>query len=72
MIRKNTAYRRFGEIAVLKGYASEADVNKALDIQKQGRAEGKDELIGIIMLKQGMLTNEQLIDILRYYETGQA
>ena len=69
MIRKRKT-PKFGEIAVLKGYASPHDVNEALRIQADLNKKGEHELIGIIMLKQGMLTNEQLIDILKYYDDG--
>ena len=60
--------KKFGEIAVEKGFASQEDVNKALKIQKELRENGEKVLIGIIMLTNEMLTNEQLIDILKSYE----
>ena len=70
MIMKQTKkLKKFGEIAVEKGYVTSQDVQKALSIQRSLRKEGENELIGIIMLKQDMLTNEQLIDILQYYDT---
>ena len=70
MIQKNETVKKFGEIAVDKGFATTQDVDKALKHQAEIRAGGENELIGIIMLKMGMLTNEQLIDILRYYDHG--
>jgi hypothetical protein len=65
---KNTSIKKFGEIALERGYVTRTDIEKALTIQKRKRANGVHELIGIIMLKEGMLKNEQIIDILRFYE----
>ena len=67
MIMKPT--KKFGEIAVEKGYATVENVNTALAYQRSLKKKGEHELIGIIMLKHDMLTNEQLIDILQYYDT---
>jgi predicted ATP-dependent protease len=61
--------KKFGEIAVEKGYVTQKDVEKILEYQKWLKNQGKNELIGILMLKQGMITNDQLIDILQYYDT---
>jgi len=68
-MKQTKKLKKFGEIAVEKGYVTSQDVQKALSIQRSLRKEGENELIGIIMLKQDMLTNEQLIDILQYYDT---
>ncbi|MFC1582239.1 hypothetical protein ACFL4W_01750 [Planctomycetota bacterium] len=70
MIQKNNPVKRFGEIAIDKGFATKSDVDKALAHQKDIRKKGENELIGIIMLKLGLLSNEQLIDILKYYDHG--
>ena len=70
MIQKNNPIKKFGEIAVAKGFATRKDVDKALARQNEIRKTGTNELIGIIMLKMGLLTNEQLIDILKYYDHG--
>lgn len=70
MIMKQMSLRKkFGEIAVEKGYATQEEVDKALAFQKSLRTNGKDQLIGIIMLNRDIITNEQLIDILQYYDT---
>lgn len=61
--------KRFGEIAVDKGFASKEDVKKALKIQEDLKSEGEHVLIGIIMLTNEMLSNEQLIEILKSYES---
>jgi hypothetical protein len=68
MILKRSDRKKFGEIAVEKGFVSEHDVEKALLLQARLKQEGCSELIGMIMLKNDMLTNEQLIEILKYYE----
>ena len=68
IMKKTKKLKRFGEIAVEKGYATTKDVEKALQRQKELRKQGQHELIGIIMLKMDMLTNEQLIDILKQYD----
>lgn len=57
--------RLFGQIVVAKGFATEEDVDKALAVQKEQRKHGKRQLIGLIMLQQGSLSNEQLINILK-------
>ena len=61
--------KKFGEIAVEKGYVTTEDVGKALTYQRSLRKKGENELIGIIMLKHDMLSNKQLIDILQYYDS---
>ncbi|MFH1707108.1 MAG: hypothetical protein ABIF71_04235 [Planctomycetota bacterium] len=65
---KTKPAKKFGEIALERGYITRTEVEKALTIQKRKRVNGVHELIGIIMLKAGMLTNDQIIDILRFYE----
>ncbi|MFC1479577.1 hypothetical protein ACFL6F_03175 [Planctomycetota bacterium] len=68
-MKQTKRQKKFGEIAVEKGYATPEDVNTALAYQHSLKKKGEHELIGIIMLKHDMLTNEQLIDILQYYDT---
>jgi len=61
--------RQFGEVAVRLGYCSSKDVESALARQRTLRNdEGRDELIGMIMLEEGMLTTDQLISVLRVLE----
>ncbi|MBM4046167.1 MAG: hypothetical protein FJ279_13735 [Planctomycetes bacterium] len=59
----------FGVVAVRKGFCTEHDVARALkkqrDIVDRG---GKWKLIGLVMLEMGILSSEQLIEILKYYE----
>ncbi|MBN1417320.1 MAG: UDP-glucose 4-epimerase GalE [Planctomycetes bacterium] len=67
--REATSAELFGEVAIRLGFVREKDVIRALAIQKDLLERGeKHKLIGLIMLEQGMITNAQLIEILRYYE----
>lgn len=61
----------FGAIAVRKGFISEAELEEALARQKQMvEQQGKHELIGLVMLEMGFLSNAQLIEILKYIEAS--
>lgn len=61
--------RRFGEIAVRAGFISEDDVHKALARQKEIASNGGNhKLMGIIMLELGLLSNAQLIHVLKEIE----
>ena len=71
MIYSRTNYLKFGEIAVSKKFVRTEDVEKALDIQKKLIQQDNHQLIGIIMLNEGMITNAQLIEILQYYDHHQ-
>ncbi len=62
--------KRFGQVAVRKGYVSKEDVLKALDIQlDENLHTGKHRLIGRILLEQGLLTPGEVEDILRDLKT---
>jgi hypothetical protein len=57
--------RRFGNIAIEKGYITSADLIKALDIQVQEELdEGKRPLIGQIMLELNVMSLKQIDDVL--------
>jgi len=59
----------FGQIVISKGFSTEADVQKALEIQReQDRTRGSHQLIGLIMLQEGAFTNAQLIEVLQYLD----
>lgn len=59
----------FGEMAVQLGFCTAKDVREALNKQHRLRKEeGKEELIGVIMIEEGFLTSEQVISILRMLE----
>jgi hypothetical protein len=52
------------------GFAAESQVRAALDIQESLLKAGEERrLIGMIMLETGMISSDQLIDILKYYDT---
>ncbi len=59
----------FGEVAVKLGFVGPQDVKRALAIQREdAKASKPRRLLGLVMLEEGIITNAQLIEILRYYE----
>lgn len=59
---------RFGEIARRLGYARPDDIEKALRTQRERAERGEShKLLGLILLEQGSIDTEQLIDILKHY-----
>ena len=69
MAEESPARERFGERAVRMGFIIEADVEAALDRQRELAREGKPHmLIGLVLLQMGALANDQLIAILKSYE----
>ncbi len=61
--------QRFGAVAVRLGFATESDVQRALDRQmRESQEGGEHKLIGLHMLELGILSTSQLISILRSYE----
>lgn len=59
----------FGAIAVEKGFVEESQLREALARQQQIVDEGgKHEVLGIVMLEMGLLSNGQLIEMLKYLE----
>ena len=68
--RENTQAReKFGRVAIRMGFVTEAQVKKALEIQrKMDETSQPHKLIGFIMLEEAMLSNAQLIEILKYFE----
>ena len=58
-------HKRFGTIAVNKGYINEEQLVKALEIQaKENVMEGKHRLLGEIFVDEGLLTAAQVDEIL--------
>jgi len=58
--------KRFGEIAIERGWTTESQVEKALAIQKKEDEAGeKHRLIGIIMLAEGFISTTDLISTLK-------
>jgi len=62
------ARERFGEVAVRLGYITEEQVHRALDQQRDRRAKGGHQLIGLVMLDLGMINNIQLVNVLKEME----
>ena len=58
--------KKFGEIAVDKGFCDENQVERALRIQKEEIETGQQRrLIGLILLSEGFISNSQLIEMLK-------
>ena len=57
--------KRFGAIAVDKGYVTKEQLIQALEIQaKENVEKGQHRLIGQILVDEGFLTNSQIDEIL--------
>ena len=67
-----TKLEQFGQVATRMGFTSMAQVQAALEVQDSLRRAGTRRLIGMIMLEMGMISSEQLIEILKFYETRSA
>ena len=62
---KKNRHKRFGTIAVDKGFITEAQLVKALEIQaKENVMEDKHRLLGQIFVDEGLLTDTQVDEIL--------
>ena len=62
-------YEPFGQVAIGMGFCGQHDVDKALALQADLKAQNKPhKLIGMILLEMGTLSTTQLIQILQYYE----
>ena len=56
---------RFGVIAVEKGFVTSEELVEALKIQvEENLSTGEHRLIGMILLEQGLLTLDQIDEIL--------
>ncbi len=61
--------KRFGEIAVGKGFITEDQLSEALNIQRQDDLKGLDHrLIGSVLYQFGYMTSEQVIEVLEVLE----
>ena len=64
--------KRFGEYAVELGYCTPADVDRAVDIQRDLVGRGFPKmLIGLVMVRYGIIENGQLLHILKILEREQ-
>ena len=62
---KKNYQKRFGTIAVDKGYINKDQLITALEIQaKENVMDGKHRLLGQIMVDEGLLTTAQVDEIL--------
>jgi hypothetical protein len=71
MTRNETLKKRlrFGEAIVAAGHVDRDIVERALDIQRKRDAIGEShKLLGLIMLEMGAISNEQLIQTLKYMQ----
>ncbi|GJM26893.1 MAG: hypothetical protein DHS20C16_33080 [Phycisphaerae bacterium] len=60
---------RFGDYAIALGYCTSADVNRAVKIQKDLINRGHPHmLIGLVMVRYGIIDAGQLIDVLKTLE----
>jgi hypothetical protein len=63
MAHKNP--KRFGQVAVEKGFLDETHILEALEIQARDKNEGKEHrLVGAILVDEGYLTEDQVAEIL--------
>ena len=64
--------KRFGDYAVESGYCSRDDVDRVVEIQRDLAERGHPRmLIGLVMVRYGIITNGQLIDVLKTLEKKQ-
>ena len=62
-----TDYRetRFGTVAIQKKFVTPEQVSKALEIQTtENLSDGKHRLIGRILSDEGLITDEQIYEVL--------
>jgi hypothetical protein len=65
IMKKQNTGKRFGTIAVEKGFITVDQLVKALNIQAREDVEGKNHrLIGSILIDQGFMTDSQVNEIL--------
>lgn len=60
--------KRFGEIAVKKGWISSEALNRALELQTEERERGVDRKLGEILGEMGVLSAERIAQILKLQE----
>ena len=61
----NNNHKRFGAIAVEKGFITEEQLFQALKVQaRENLAEGKHRLLGQILLEEGLITTPQIEEVL--------
>ena len=64
---KNRQKKKFGTIAVEKGFISEKQLLNAIEIQtKENLNQGRHRLLGQILVDEGLLTKPQVTEILEF------
>ncbi|HYF48239.1 MAG TPA: protein kinase, partial [Planctomycetota bacterium] len=58
-IRVNPPTKRWGEVAVDKGFITNEQLQDALEEQKRGQQTGNIELLGAVLIRQRVITREQ-------------
>lgn len=62
--------KTFGDIAIEKGYISEAVLEEAIVRQKKYQSKGQYPLLGIVLLRMGKISSTQLLEIIVEMEKG--
>ena len=66
---ENNQRKRFGTIAVEKGYITDKEVIEALEIQREEKLKkGKHRLLGQILVDRGCITEAQITEVLDYMD----
>jgi hypothetical protein len=64
--------KRFGDYCIELGYCTAETVTQAVQIQQDLVSRGHPRmLIGLVMVRYGMLSNAQLIEVLKVLERNQ-
>jgi hypothetical protein len=62
----HTSHKRFGTIAIEKGFINKEQLLKALEIQaNENVGGGQHRLIGQILLEEGSISEAQIEDVLK-------
>jgi transcriptional regulator CtsR len=62
-------YKRFGVIAVEKGFITKEQLMYALNIQaSENIAEGRHRLIGQILLEEKLMTEAQIEEVMKVFD----
>lgn len=66
---ENNQKKRFGTIAIEKGFITHENLNEALEIQAQENLKnGKHRLLGQILVDKNFLTDEQVTEVLDFMD----
>jgi len=63
----------FGVFAIRKGYATADDIHRGVQVQEQIAGKGgPPPLLGVVLLQMGVVTTEQMIEVLQEMEQARA